>query len=819
MYSRTTIEKIRLSHFFSTSFLLLLILLSFDQTKAQNTCATALPIGPGTYVIDAINGTNIATSCAYAPLAEWYAYTPTENHMVTVTSDLPENACKDTFFNVYTGTCDGLICYVGNDDGGTIPCQPGQTWSLLSTVTFEALAGTTYYIAWDNRWTAAGLTFQLIEYVESPCNTATVITAGTTTIASINAETIPTPCSTATLANWFKYTPDDYYHVTVTSDMPVNQCKDTRFTVYTGSCISGLTCLTSDDNSGDLACTENGESNLATKRFDVMPGTTYYIVWDNTWSTEGFDFQLIEDEYVFPVSYTTSAIGPIIGGSYNCIVDMNGDGKDDLFTFSLEGVPVYYQQDGGTFAFTNFPISTNFQQPSWSIAAADYNKDGFTDLLFGSSYGLSLWKSDNTGTAYSMVTPGQYIFCQRTNFIDINNDGNLDVFSCHDIAPNCYYLNDGLGNMSFYQSSGNSLFGNVGGNYASIWTDYDNDGDQDLFVSKCSGPPCELHRNNGDGTYTDVASVSGLNFQPVTSWSSAVADYDNDGDMDILIGSNGGVPSQLFRNDLGLGTDAFTNITAGSGFESNISTYRDYIAYDFDNDGNVDILGGANKIMYGQGDGTFFPIVYPEGHGVGAVGDLNGDGFLDIIDWNIVRMAVPNGNNWVAIHLRGIQSNSNGIGARVEIYGSWGIQIRDIRSGEGFGFMSTLNAHFGLGQAAAIDSIVIRWPSGVVDVIENPEINQMQTVVEGSFPLSNPSIAAAGFTIYPNPADDYLTISPNASAPEIKSAQIFDLGGRLITNPELENDKLSVKILSTGTYILVLRTAAGKSYTQKFLKK
>src|ERR1051325_10506586 len=100
-------------------------------------------------------------------------------------------------------------------------------------------------------------------------------------------------------------------------------------------------------------------------------------------------------------------------------------------------------------------------------------------------------------------------------------------------------MNDGSGNMSYFQSTGANLFGNIGGNYASIWTDYDNDGDSDLFISKCSGPPCELHRNNGNGTFTDVAYVSGLNFTTVSSWSSAIFDYDNDGDMDILVGSNG----------------------------------------------------------------------------------------------------------------------------------------------------------------------------------------------------------------------------------------------------------------------------------------
>ncbi|NMH27988.1 FG-GAP-like repeat-containing protein [Flavobacterium silvaticum] len=821
MNLKTTIEKAPSPFLFFKVLAMLLAFVSFQNVKAQNTCATAVPVTAGTYVVDAINGTNVSVGCSNASMAEWYAYTPTENHSTTVTSDLAVNICKDTNFNVYTGTCTALSCYAGDDDSGIIACNSGNASTYLSTDTFEAYAGVTYYIAWDNRWSTAGFSFQIIEnpFIENPCNTATLVTAGTTTVPVIDALTLTTACSSATLAKWYRYVPTQDYHLTVTSDLEANLCKDTNFSVYTGSCNTLLSCITTDDNSGELVCTESGLSNLSTRTFDVTAGTVYYIVWDNAWSTDGFDFQIIEEEFTFPVSYTNTSI-PTMNSTYNtCIVDMNNDGRDDIAGVSSNNLRIHFQANDGTLSFTDFNVPGNHYMPSWSIAAGDYNKDGYTDLLLGSGQGLTFWKSNDTGTAYTGITPGQYIFCQRTNFIDINNDGNLDAFSCHDIAPNCYYINDGLGNMSFYQSSGINLFGNVGGNYASIWTDYDNDGDQDMFVSKCSGPPCELHRNNGDGTFTDVASVSGMNFQPVSSWSSAISDFDNDGDMDILVGSNGGAATRLFRNDLGAGTDAFTNITLGSGWDTNPNTNRDYIAYDFDNDGNVDVLGGGSKIMFGQGDGTFLSTVYPGNINVGAVGDLNGDGFLDIIDWNTVRMAVPNGNNWVVVHLKGIQSNSSGVGARVEIYGSWGKQIRDVRSGEGFEYMSTLNAHFGLGQADAIDSIVIRWPSGTVDVIPNPQINQMQTVVEGSFPLSNPSVGQAGFAIYPNPAEDYLTISRNASTPEIKSLEIYDLAGRFISNPALENDRLSVKILSTGTYILVLRAADGKSYTQKFLKK
>lgn len=807
------------------AFLIILLALGFTKTYAQNSCATALPITAGLYTVDAVNGTNITSTCSSAALAEWYAYTPTQNYSVTVTSDLAQNICKDTNFSVYTGVCGTLTCLTSDDDSGVIQCNSGNNNSFLSVKTFEVSAGTTYYIAWDNRWSAVGFDFQLIEspIVPSPCSTATTITAGTYTVNAIDGSNVTTTCSNTTLAKWYKYIPTQNYQVTVTSDLAENICKDTNFSIYTGTCSGTLTCVANDDNSGVIACNNgNTNSNLSVKTFIVNAGTTYYIVWDNKWSAEGFNFQLIEAAIPPPpISYNNQTISTI-NTTYNlCIVDMNGDHNDDMVGVSSNNLRVHFQgSTPGNFTVTDFPLTGANQMPSWSMAAGDYNKDGYNDLVFGASNGLSIVRSNNTGTAYTGITPGEYIFCQRTNFADLNKDGNLDVFSCHDVDDNVYYINDGAGNLTYYQSNttpGSMNLSVAGGNYATLFTDFDNDGDTDVFISKCSGPPCQMFRYDGGNTYTNVSSLAGINITPIQTWSSAIADFDNDGDMDIIITSSASAHHYFRNNFETTGTlSAFTEITTGSGWDTNSSTNIDNIAYDFDNDGFVDVLGGGNKIMFNQGDGTFIPQSYSS-ISVGAVGDLNNDGFLDIQNGSTIRYAVPNGNNWFKVKLQGIQSNSNGIGARVEIYGPFGKQIRDIRSGEGFKYMGSLNAHFGLGTNSEITQVIIRWPSGVVDTINNPSINQALYVVEGST-LSNNQFENIGFSLYPNPAKNNINIV-SANNLNFTMAKVYDMTGRLMTRTSLENKTINVEKLSIGTYILILTDDLGNEHSQKFIKE
>lgn len=800
-----------------------LLLVTGVALQAQNSCGSAQTVTAGTHTITAIDGTNITTSCSNESMAEWFAYTPTQNYIVTISSDLPQNECGDTNFSVYTGTCGTgtLTCVDNDDDGGTIVCSPGNNQSYLSRLTFAVTAGITYYIVWDNKWSANGFDWQLSE-VLSPCSSLTPVSAGITTVAALDQGNITTSCSNATQAKWYSYTPNANYRVTVSSDLAQNACKDTNFSVYTGTCLN-LICLTSDDNSGEIAC--NGNSNLSVKTFDAMMGTTYLIVWDNKNSNLGFDFELTEEEIVIPVTFNTVNV-PSIDSQYRMgVVDMNNDNKDDVVgvTTNSPSLKIHIQGDNGVLTPVVIPVTGTSLSPSWSMAAGDFNKDGYNELMMGNGSATTFWISNSTGTAYTTYNPGQGIFCQRVNFQDLNDDGHLDAFACHDVAPNVYYLNDGNNGFVHYQvnnTPGFMALGGITGNYSSLFTDIDNDGDSDLFISKCSGPACELHVNQGGNVFDNRAAFAGLNVTPVDSWSSAINDFDNDGDMDIIIGSNGSVNTMYFRNNVDDGNtidEPFTNLSISTGWDADPTTARDYISYDFDNDGYIDVMSAAGRIMFNQGGNNFIATTYSN-LSIGAVGDLNGDGFLDILNGNNIRYGVPNGNGWLRVNLKGIQSNSNGIGARVEIYGPWGKQIRDIRSGEGFTFASTMSAHFGLGTATEVDQVIIKWPSGVVDVINDPAANAALTVIEGSHPLSANNPSATAFSIYPNPTADFINVNMGSTLGEAKSVRIMDMNGRLIMQTsQLEN--ISVKGLSTGLYVLIVDTTDGKEHSHRFIKK
>ncbi|PTM09080.1 MAG: RNA-binding protein, partial [Bacteroidetes bacterium] len=212
-------------------------------------------------------------------------------------------------------------------------------------------------------------------------STATPITAaGVFTVTGINGDApnpiCPDNSNAASNGEWYRYIPTDDYFVTVTSNIPANNNMDTRVHVYSGSCGS-LSCHAGNDDFGSGSFT-------STVTFQVQSGETYYIAWDNYWNATTFDFELSETIVAPLVSFTSTSISA--PGTDRGAVDMNGDFLDDIVSISASTLTINHQQSDGSFIKTSYSTGGTYSA-SWSMAAGDYDRNGYNDLVYGNSSG------------------------------------------------------------------------------------------------------------------------------------------------------------------------------------------------------------------------------------------------------------------------------------------------------------------------------------------------------------------------------------------------------------------------------------------------
>jgi hypothetical protein len=479
------------------------------------------------------------------------------------------------------------------------------------------------------------------------------------------------------------------------------------------------------------------------------------------------------------ISFTnqTSLLTPVnhFSGITMAVTDMNEDGRDDIIRFDKTTLLNIQYQTTPDQAFLASGITPLPGDSTWGMCTADVNNDGLGDVLAGGYYdGIKFARLKPNGTFNIQNITSPTTFVQGVNFADINNDGWLDAFVCHDDGVSRIFGNNGDGtftyrpnwiNLNTFPASDNS------GNYGSVWSDVNNDGLVDLYIAHCrqnvnsDTDPRRINQlflNNGDGTYTqDITNSSGLRIG-AQSWTADFGDIDNDGDFDCFI-TNHDVSCQLLEND---GAGHFTDITSSSGFLGVVQGLPlQGVFRDFDNDGYTDIIvaGTRHYIFHNNGDKTFNAIPNPFNNNKiesFAIGDLNGDGFQDVYAGyaliytdpstipDVLWMNNGNDNHFYGLNLRGQQSNRNGVGAKVHLYSALGIQTREVRSGESYGISNSLQIHFGMGQLTQIDSVVVNWPSGIRDVIYGPALDQYATLYEGGCISPAVSLLANGPTTF-----------------------------------------------------------------------
>ncbi|MFT7499056.1 MAG: hypothetical protein ACI8QP_001653 [Porticoccaceae bacterium] len=536
------------------------------------------------------------------------------------------------------------------------------------------------------------------------------------------------------------------------------------------------------------------------------------------------------------VSYGDSTYG---GGVSFC--DFDNDGWDDITYSSTDGQEVYFYKNNNGTSFSLVDFGMNDVYRTKQVIWVDYDNDGDKDFFATSISGLNKFYMNDGSMNFTDITDscGLFtvnLFTYGASFGDIDNDGDLDVFiSNRDdvgyVQSNKLYKNDSGVFTDITTDSGISLDADL--SYCSAFFDYDNDGDQDIYVAVDKLKKNRLYQNNGDETFTDVSDSSGAGII-IDAMSTTIGDYNNDGWFDIYI-TNTLAGNQLLKNN---GDGTFTNTSASVGTEF-LSVAWGSVFLDADNDSDIDlyvsgVLNGSSLLpsafYENQGDNTF---LIPTGIGFGndtresysnAIGDFNNDGLPDIIVMNDIdnnflwENTTSNSNNWLKLKLQGVTSNKDGIGSRIEVSAGGKIQYRYTLCGEGYLGQNSNSEFVGVGNAIIIDQVKITWLSGTVDIFENIAPNQTLTITEGQS-LSVDEFNEVGLNIYPNPVKNKLQIRlHNNFNIETKSIELFSLLGNRVLSKTFTDSSVEIdtKKLPSGVYLLKC-LIGGQLITKKVL--
>ena len=524
-------------------------------------------------------------------------------------------------------------------------------------------------------------------------------------------------------------------------------------------------------------------------------------------------------------------------------IDYDGDGWLDCFINSNH---LYHNgQDG---SFTKVEFGPGAQGLGRGNSWGDIDNDGDPDVIIAATPSQYF---RNNGGSFTQVPLLEPLPSNRRFWSaclgDYNEDGWLDVYLAHPRG----FLGSNRSSL-LLANNGDGTFSEVTENTETddelaaytvgSWWDYDLDGDLDLFVG--SGEVSALSRDHiyiNQYTETGTASLTRLNDGPLATdlrdgqnWNWI--DYDNDGDLDGFVTNYiSSKANDFYRNDNG----SYVKLTVedvGSIANQNGAGLANLWA-DFDNDGFLDCFmgldGGQARFYHNNGDGSFSEEQQPfTSNGAtrgAAAGDYDNDGFVDLIISSQSASTAGlyhnegNTNKFINLQLNGTESNTSAIGARVRVKAAinglamW--QQREINAQNSFNGHNSLRAHFGLGDAIIVDSLVIEWPMGMVEVYTDIQPGQFLIATEGESLVSSSKEAVLSSDraeLFPNlTAGGTVTLQYDIPDAHHIRLLVFDSEGRLLPQLSEQADYPSGKMqihtqgLKAGLYLLRLQSDKG----------
>lgn len=563
------------------------------------------------------------------------------------------------------------------------------------------------------------------------------------------------------------------------------------------------------------------------------------------------------------VTFTKITTGAIVNdASYTEGVywfDYNNDGLPDMFAANITNQNnILFRNDGsGNFTKITAGALVNDGGFSYGASIGDFNNDSYPDIFVvngGSSASQNNFFYTNNGDGtFTKITAGIFVNeignSWGSSSVDYDNDGKLDIYTANFNRNNFLYKGNGDG--TFTKITAGAIVNDGGGSVTCAWGDYDNDGFQDVFVANSNFSAGEnnfLYKNNGGGSFTKI-TAGNIVTDGGNSTGASWGDYDNDGDIDLFVTNYFSENNFLYRND---GSGTFTKITTGDivndGGASVGSAWGDY-----DNDGDLDLFvsndNNQNEFLYNNnGNGTFTKVITGDivnsaGRSNGSAwGDYDLDGDLDLYVANGNQPVQQNNflfrndgtaNNWINIYCKGVISNRSAIGTKVTasalINGVRVKQTREISGQTGYNAQNSLNVELGLGNASVIDTIIVKWPSGITDVYMNVAVNMFITAIEnqGIIGINNESgTIPSTFYLhqnYPNPFNPETNIRFGISKNSNVKIILYDILGKfagILLNEYKNAGNYSLNFngskLSTGIYFYTLY-ADGFSETKKLV--